>query len=169
MQSHIELAHLYVNEMGYFWPIEKMIVVQPFMQSILIAFVFALGIFISGLGMNPFAYYGLVALLPHLIGLIFLYLFSTISLRFWFAAIDSTYVCSFALILYWLGKGIFSNSLLPSHLQWICGMFMLFAILIRLIKTDKNKIMPNHKRSWIPTAIFSLVMILFSVLPKLRW
>ncbi|PJZ38377.1 hypothetical protein CH354_03895 [Leptospira levettii] len=155
--------------MGYFRPIEKRFVVQSLMQSILIAFVFALGIFFSGLGMNPFAYYGLVAFLPILIGLIFLYLLSTISIRFWFAAFDSTYVCSFALILYWLGNVFFSNSIFPSHLQWTCGIFMVYAIVIRLKKTDTNKTIPNHKRSWISTAILGLVILLFSFLPQISW
>ncbi|WP_208325389.1 hypothetical protein [Leptospira meyeri] len=119
--------------------------------------------------MNPFAYYGLVAFLPNMIGLIILYLLSTISFRFWFAAIDSSYVCSIALMLYWLGNAFFSNSLFPIHLQWTCGIFMVSAIVIRLKKSDTNKTMPNQKRRWIPTAILGLVILLFSFLPQIRW
>lgn len=152
--------------MDFFRSIDKTNLIQSFLQSFLLAISFYMGMIISGLGMNPFAYLGLVAFYPNLIGLICLSLLSNLSIKFKSAATSSSYICSFIILLYWFGNLIFSNSLLPIHLRWTCGIFIVITILFRLLKSEKNKMIPNRMLSWGGTVVVSLVMLLFSFLPN---
>lgn len=121
---------------------------------------------ISALGMNPFAYYAIKALIPEFLIIAITYLFSWRFVPISIISIFFSYSVVVTLVVFWIGNYFLSSFDETLSIRELGLVFFICAVVLSFVFYQKLKQIQNFKHICISLAILCFSVILFSFLPN---